>query len=49
LTVPCVDQEFIRFLDAIERVVPAGKMIQVVVDNYAAHEHGTGVAAAVCY
>jgi DDE superfamily endonuclease len=32
-------QEFIRFLNAIEREVPAGKVIHVVLDNYAAHKH----------
>ena len=32
-------QEFIRFLNAIEAQVPAGKVIHVVVDNYAAHKH----------
>jgi transposase len=31
--------EFIRFLNAIERAVPAGKMIEAVVDNYATHKH----------
>ena len=32
-------QEFIRFLNAIEAEVPAGKLIHVVLDNYAAHKH----------
>lgn len=32
-------QEFLRFLGAIERAVPAGKVIHVVLDNYAAHKH----------
>jgi transposase len=32
-------QEFIRFLHAIEREVPAGKVIHVILDNYAAHKH----------
>jgi transposase len=32
-------QEFIRFLNAIEAKVPAGKMIHVILDNYAAHKH----------
>ena len=32
-------QEFIRFLNAIERDVPAGKLIEAVVDNYATHKH----------
>jgi transposase len=32
-------QEFIRFLNAVERQVPAGKVIHAIVDNYAAHKH----------
>ena len=32
-------QEFIRFLNGIERVVPAGKVIHVILDNYATHKH----------
>ena len=32
-------QEFLRFLNAIEREVPAGKMVHVILDNYAAHKH----------
>ncbi len=32
-------QEFIRFLNVIEREVPAGKTIHVVADNYATHKH----------
>jgi hypothetical protein len=28
-------QEFIRFLNAIEHQVPAGKVIHVILDNYA--------------
>src|SRR3954454_8504934 len=31
--------EFIRFLNAVERAVPAGKLIEAVVDNYATHKH----------
>jgi transposase len=31
-------QEFIRFLNAIERTVPVGKLIHVVLDNYGAHK-----------
>ena len=31
-------QEFIRFLNTIERAVPAGKMIHAILDNYAAHK-----------
>ena len=32
-------QEFIRFLNSIEAKVPAGKIIHVILDNYAAHKH----------
>jgi transposase len=32
-------EEFIRFLNEIERAVPAGKLIEAVVDNYATHKH----------
>ena len=32
-------QEFIRFLNIIERDVPAGKLVHAVIDNYAAHKH----------
>ena len=32
-------QEFIRFLNAIEAAVPAGKVVHVILDNYAAHKH----------
>lgn len=32
-------QEFRRFLNAIEREVPVGKMVHVILDNYAAHKH----------
>jgi transposase len=32
-------QEFIRFLNAIEVEVPAGKLVHVILDNYAAHKH----------
>ena len=31
-------QEFIRVLNAIERTVPAGKLIHVILDNYGAHK-----------
>src|SRR5215211_4593884 len=31
-------QEFIRFLNAIEAAVPAGKVVHVILDNYAAHK-----------
>ena len=32
-------QEFIRFLDAIERSIPAGKPVHAILDNYATHKH----------
>ena len=32
-------QEFIRFLNAVEAEVPAGKMVHVILDNYATHKH----------
>jgi transposase len=32
-------EEFIRFLNAAERAVPAGRIIEAVVDNYATHKH----------
>jgi transposase len=32
-------EEFIRFLNQVERAVPAGKLIEAVVDNYATHKH----------
>jgi transposase len=32
-------EEFIRFLNAVERDVPAGQLIEAVVDNYATHKH----------
>ena len=32
-------QEFIRFLNCIERQMPAGKAIHAVLDNYATHKH----------
>jgi transposase len=33
------NQEFLRFLNAIERAIPVGKVIHVILDNYAAHKH----------
>src|SRR5450759_955964 len=32
-------QEFIRFLNAIEADVPVGKLVHVILDNYATHKH----------
>jgi transposase len=31
--------EFIRFLNAVEREVPAGKIVHAILDNYATHKH----------
>jgi hypothetical protein len=35
-------QEFLRFLNAVETAAPAGKLIHVILDNYAAHKHLCG-------
>jgi len=32
-------QEFIKFLNAVERKLPAGKIIHVILDNYGTHKH----------
>ena len=32
-------QEFLRFLNRLERDIPAGKLVHVVLDNYASHKH----------
>lgn len=32
-------QEFIRFLNKIEHDIPVGKVVHVILDNYAAHKH----------
>jgi transposase len=32
-------QEFIRFLNAVEAAVPAGKVVHAILDNYASHKH----------
>jgi transposase len=32
-------QEFIKFLNAVERAVPAGKLVHAITDNYATHKH----------
>src|SRR3954447_26786641 len=37
-------QEFIRFLNAIEAAVPAGKIVHVILDNYAAHKQPKVIA-----
>lgn len=33
------NKEFIKFLAAVERAGPAGKVIHAIVDNYATHTH----------
>jgi transposase len=37
-------QEFISFLNAVERAVPTGKVIHAILDNYATHKHPKVVA-----
>jgi transposase len=32
-------KEFIKFLNAVERAIPAGKLIHAIADNYATHKH----------
>jgi transposase len=32
-------QDFIKFLNAVERAVPPGKMIHAILDNYGTHKH----------
>jgi transposase len=32
-------QEFLRFLNAIEAAVPAGKLVHAILDNYGTHKH----------
>ncbi len=32
-------REFVRFLNAVERAVPVGKVIHAIVDNYSTHKH----------
>jgi transposase len=32
-------QEFLRFLDAVEAAVPAGKLVHCILDNYGTHKH----------
>ena len=35
-------QEFLRFLNAVEAAVPAGKLVHCILDNYATHKHPKG-------
>ena len=35
ITVAQYNQEFIRFLNALERDIPAGKVVHAIMDNYA--------------
>ena len=37
-------QEFIRFLNAIEAAIPAGKLVHVILDNYATHKQPKVIA-----
>ena len=37
-------QEFIRFLNAVEAEVPAGRIVHAILDNYATHKHPKVVA-----
>jgi len=37
-------QEFLRFLNAVERAVPAGKLIHAILDNYGTHKHPNVIA-----
>jgi len=32
-------QEFVKFLNAVERAVPPGKLVHAIADNYATHKH----------
>jgi hypothetical protein len=36
-------QEFIRFLNAVEREVPAGKAVHAILDHYVTHKHPKGI------
>lgn len=37
-------QEFIRFLNAVEAAVPAGKLVHAILDNYGTHKHAKVLA-----
>jgi transposase len=37
-------QEFIRFLNAVEAAVPAGKLVHCILDNYGTHKHPKVIA-----
>src|SRR4051812_34655504 len=41
---PDEHQEFIRFLNAVEAAVPAGKLVHAVLDNYGTHKHAKVLA-----
>jgi hypothetical protein len=32
-------QEFLRFLNRLERDIPAGRLIHLILDNYGSHKH----------
>jgi Homeodomain-like domain/DDE superfamily endonuclease len=40
-------QEFIRFLNAVEAAVPAGKVVHAIMDNYAVHKQPEGARLAL--
>src|SRR3954465_9915671 len=37
-------QEFLRFLNAVEAAVPAGKLVHAILDNYGTHKHAKVLA-----
>jgi transposase len=37
-------QEFIRFLNAVEAAVPAGRLVHCILDNYGTHKHPKVIA-----
>jgi transposase len=37
-------QEFLRFLNAVEAAVPAGKLVHAILDNYGTHKHPKVIA-----
>ena len=37
-------QEFLRFLNAVEAAVPAGKLVHCILDNYGTHKHPKALA-----
>jgi transposase len=37
-------QEFVRFLNAVEAAVPAGRLVHCILDNYGTHKHPKAIA-----